>query len=113
MIFGVFPDRFGVYRYMRAGWLLLLCLQLAWAQNLPVDPIMAKRDAVWKARREGRFAEAAAHREEARALLRTLPASDPAQFQFWAVTVAQLYQQGGRTAEARAVAEEALAMLGK
>ena len=104
--------RSGVYTGMYRASLVLLCIGTALSQAPQPDPIFAKRDAFWKARREGRFADAAALREEARATLHQLPA-DAGPFPSWVQTVVEMYQSGARTAQARAVVEEALARTGK
>jgi hypothetical protein len=93
---------------MRRALLCLLVAAAVRAQQRPADPIFARQQAVQKARTEGRFAEAAALRDEARAILRVLPA-DSGPFAGWVSNVASLYQETGRTADARAVVEEALA----
>jgi tetratricopeptide (TPR) repeat protein len=62
---------------------------------------------VWKARNEGRFQDAAALREQARAMVKVLP-PDSEQFLASVQTVAQLYQESARTVQAREVVEEAL-----
>src|ERR1044071_8431115 len=58
----------------------------------------------YKARIAGRYDQAAARREEARRLLETFPADAP-QFAGSVASVAQVYQSGGFTAQARAVLE--------
>ncbi|MBZ5724887.1 MAG: tetratricopeptide repeat protein [Acidobacteriia bacterium] len=81
------------------------------AQAQP-DPMSAAIQRYWQARNDGRFSEAAARRQEARDLLERVPAAAP-QFGFWAQQVAQFYQNAGMTAQASAVAEEALARAGR
>ena len=104
--------RSGVCTGMYRALLVLSCVGTALSQAPQLDPIFAKRDDFWKARREGRFADAAALREEARTALQQLPA-DAAPFSSWVQTVAEMYVSGARTAQARALVEEALARTGK
>lgn len=103
------PARCGVYSGMCRSLLVLFCVGTAWPQT---DPIVSKLETYWKARREGRFADAAALREEACAILQRLPA-DAGAYVGWVQQVAGMYQNAGRTAEARSVLEEALARAGK
>jgi tetratricopeptide (TPR) repeat protein len=88
---------------------LLGCTVLA--QSRAEDPLQPKILAVYQARTDGRFADAAAFREEARLTLESLPAESP-QFGEWARSIAQLYASGGRTVQARAVLEGALGRAG-
>jgi tetratricopeptide (TPR) repeat protein len=62
----------------------------------------------WEAHRDGRFADAAALREQARAFLDSVPVDEP-QFGNWVTTVAQLYAGTSRSAQARSLLEAALA----
>ena len=90
--------------------LLLLCgmaLPAQRPQRPPEDPLAAPLRAVATARQEGRFEDAAARRDEARQLIDRLPVDAP-QFAGWAQSVSQLYQMGGRTAQARATLRAAL-----
>ncbi|MGA2039473.1 MAG: tetratricopeptide repeat protein [Bryobacteraceae bacterium] len=64
--------------------------------------------AAWQARSQGRFEEAAARREQARALLQTVPADSPP-FAGCAEQLAQLYQNSSLNARAEATLQEALA----
>ena len=75
------------------------------AQNQPTDPISARREAFWNARREGRFADATTLRNEARAILRQLPV-EPGRFFSQAQQVVEMYQSSGLTADARAVLDD-------
>ncbi len=102
----------GVYSGMVRVSLLLLCCLTALAQpGARQDPMDAAIDAVWRARTMGRFSEAAAGLEQARAELQRAPAGS-ARFAGWARQVAQLYQSSGWNARARAVLQEALARTG-
>ena len=87
--------------------LCLLCSWTALAQAPPPQPLDLALEAYRKAHTEARFDDAAARREDARGLLRHAPVDAP-QFPYWAQSVVQLYQQAGRNAQARAVAQEAL-----
>jgi tetratricopeptide (TPR) repeat protein len=83
------------------------------AQMRPMEhPILDKQYAYLKARQEGHFADAAARRDEARAMLRTIPA-EAIQFPGWVERVVQMYSASGRTLQARSVLEEALARIGR
>lgn len=77
------------------------------AQMPQQDPLAAAQQAVWKARTEGRFEDAAASREEARGLLDRLPVNAP-QYPGWVQGVAQIYQSSGRNVQARAIVQQAL-----
>jgi tetratricopeptide (TPR) repeat protein len=89
--------------------LFLLCSLSAVAQQSPPqDPLDAAVQAVWRSRSNGRFEEAAAGREQARALLQRAPADSP-RFGGWVQQVAQLFQNSGLNAQARAILQEALA----
>ena len=66
--------RSGVYNNMLRVPLYLVCSLAALAQPMPQqDPLDASLQAIWQAQGNGRFAEAAAGRERARALLQLLP----------------------------------------
>src|SRR5438067_1098030 len=86
---------------------LFLCSWAGMAQAPQRSPLEDSIQAYWKARSDGRFAEAAAAREKARILLQSTPLDAP-QFQGWLQSIAQLYENAGRTAQARALTEEAL-----
>ncbi len=91
-----------------ALFLSLLFCQAMLAQPQPQeDPLAGFSKAIATAQEEGRFADAAALREQARQRLDRLPLDAPP-FPYWVQSVAQLYQVGGRTAQARAVIQSAL-----
>ncbi len=107
-------SRSGVYSYMLRVPLLLICSLAAWAQaqhwaqQAPQqDPINAALQAVWQARNEGRFEDAAAARDQARSLLQRSPVDAP-QYQGWVQQVAQAYQSSGVNLQARAILQDAL-----
>ena len=104
---GNWSDAAGVYRTMYRALLCLLCSWTALAQMAPQDPLAAVQQALWKARTEGRFEDAAASREEARGLLDRLPVNAP-QYPGWVQGVAQIYQSSGRNVQARAIVQQAL-----
>jgi tetratricopeptide (TPR) repeat protein len=87
---------------MSRGLCLVLWPAIAFAQASDPDPIGKLASAYYDAHREGRFEQAAASREQARALLNAVP---PASLSYgqWAVTVASLYEQAARGAQARDV----------
>ncbi len=106
-------SRSGVYSYMLRVALLLICSLAAWAQQWAQpspqqDPINAALQAIWQARNEGRFEDAAAARDQARSLLQHVPVDAP-QYQGWVQQVAQAYQSSGMNLQARAVLLDALA----
>ena len=101
----------GVYRFMFRGAAYLLAACAAFGQVRVNDPLQAKLAAIYQARTEGRFSDAAVLREEARRALEGLPADAP-QFAAWVRSVAQLYASGARTVQARAVLENALGRIG-
>src|SRR5262249_4079443 len=72
------------------------------AMGQSANPISSAMEAVWSARQEGRFTDAAQHRENARRLLEQMPGDAP-EFPAWVKAVADLYSSAGRTADARAV----------
>jgi tetratricopeptide (TPR) repeat protein len=74
----------------------------------PQPPIAAALQAYWKARNNARFDEAAAKREDARNLFRHVPVDAP-EFGNWVQNIGQIYDNTGMSAQARAIAEEALA----
>lgn len=87
-------------------WLVWLAwLPLAVAQQ---DPLDAAVQSYWTSRSAGQFAEAAAHRDQARHLLSKRPSAS-GQFAMQARNVAQLYDSSGKTAQGRAILEEAIA----
>jgi tetratricopeptide (TPR) repeat protein len=97
---------------MHRGFLYLLLSLTALAQSPQQNPLDAAYQAYHNARQEARFDDAAAKREEARGLLAQMPVDAP-QFGNWVQNVAQLYQGGGMYAQAREVAEAALARTGR
>jgi hypothetical protein len=96
---------------MRRTLLCFFCSFTVLAQA-PRQPIELAIEAYRTAHVEGRFDEAAAHREDARALLNRTPVQAP-QFAFWVQQVVQLYQAAGMNAQFRTVVQEALARAGK
>jgi tetratricopeptide (TPR) repeat protein len=99
----------GVYCNMLRMPLFLLGSFAALAQPSPVqDPLDAAIQSVWQARTNGNFAEAAAARQQARALLQRAPVDSP-RFAGWAQQVTQSYQNSGWNAQSRAILQEALA----
>jgi tetratricopeptide (TPR) repeat protein len=99
----------GVYTHMLRVSLFLVLTWAAPAQpSRQQDPLDAAIQAVWQARNTGRFDDAAAAREQARALLQRAPVDSP-RFAGWVQQVAQAYQNSNRSAQARAVLQEALA----
>jgi tetratricopeptide (TPR) repeat protein len=99
----------GVYTDMLRIPLFLVCSLAALAQPSPrQDPLETALQAVWQARNNGRFEEAIAAREQARALLKRAPADSP-RFPGWVQQVTQLYQSASLNAQARAILQEALA----
>jgi tetratricopeptide (TPR) repeat protein len=77
-------------------------------QQAPIDALVQSYQSAYS---EGRFDEAAAKRDQARALLNQTAVTDP-QFANWAERVSQLYDGGGFAAQARDVLEQALARNG-
>jgi len=101
--------RSGVYSNMHRAPLFLICSLVALGQDSPrKDPLDTAIQAVWQARNSGRFEEAAAAREQARALLQRVPV-DSRQLTGWVHGVAQSYQLSNLNAQARAVLQESLA----
>jgi hypothetical protein len=102
----------GVYTNMLRIPLFLVCSLAALAQPSPrQDPLDTTIQAVWQARNNGRFEEAAAARDQARALLQRVPMDSP-RFAGWAQQVAQIYQNSSMNAQARAILQEALTRAG-
>jgi tetratricopeptide (TPR) repeat protein len=100
--------RSGVYSIMVRMPLFLICAFAALAQpSFRQDPLDTAVQSVWQARNSGRFEEAAAARDQARALLQRAPVDSP-RFAGWAQEVAQSYQNSGWSAQARAILQEAL-----
>lgn len=101
------PRCSGVYSNMLRIPLFLICSLAGVAQLQPQqDPLDTAIQAVWQARNNGQFGEAAAAREQARALLQRVPADSP-QFAGWVQQVAQLYQS--LNGQARAILQDGLA----
>jgi tetratricopeptide (TPR) repeat protein len=96
---------------MRRTLLCFFCSLTVLAQS-PRPPIELAIEAYRTAHAEGRFDEAAAHRQDARSLLNRTPVETP-QFASWVQQVVQLYQAAGMNAQFRTVAQEALARAGK
>lgn len=104
---GNYRQCLGVYSCMVRCALFLVVGCAAFGQMRQSDPLQPKLQAIYKARDEGRFSDAAALRDEAQRMLASLPPDAP-QFGGWVQSVAQLYQSSGRTAQARAVLLNAL-----
>ncbi len=94
---------------MRAAILLVAVAAFAQPQQ---DPVTTATQAYWKAQNEGRFGDAAAARDEARAALKRLPADAPA-FSGWTQQVSQLFEMGGQTQDACAIVEDSLARVAR
>src|ERR1700691_3292926 len=77
-------------------------------QQAPVDALIQSYQSAFSI---GKFDEAAAARDQARALLNQIPVDDP-QFANWAQRVSQLYDGAGFARQARDVLEQALARAG-
>jgi hypothetical protein len=93
---------------MKRGCLSLLLASIALAQVRPQeDPIQVAVRAYHTAHAEGRFDEAVAKRDLARSLLDQAPADSQLGNSVW--SVAQLYQGSGLSAQALAIAQQALA----
>ena len=77
-------------------------------QQAPVDALVRSYQSAFS---NARYAEAAAARDQARALLTQIPVDDP-QFVNWAQRVSQLYDGGGFALQARDILEQALSRAG-
>jgi tetratricopeptide (TPR) repeat protein len=98
----------GVYTNMLRVPLFLVCSLAALAQpSFRQDPLDTAIQAGWQARNSGRFEEAAAAREQARALLPRAPVDSP-RFPGWVQHVSQLYRNSNWNSQARAILREAL-----
>jgi len=105
-----------IYSTMHRVPLFLVCSLAALAQPSPQtppqqNPLDTAIQAVWQARTNGRFEEAAAAREQARAQLRRASVDSP-RFTEWVYQVMQLYRHSNLNAHARAVLQESLARTG-
>ncbi len=78
-------------------------------QQAPVDALIQSYQSAYS---NGRYDEAAATRDQARAVLSQIPVDDP-QFVNWAQRVSQLYDGGGFTLRGRDVLEQAMARAGR
>jgi hypothetical protein len=92
---------------MNRACLALLFAGIALAQVRQQDPVQAAVEAYRSAYQQGQFDEAAAKRDLARSLLDQIPADS--QFGNSVVNVAQLYEGSGLSAQALAIAQQALA----
>src|ERR1039457_6791812 len=102
----------GVYSNMHRAPLFLVCSLAALAQqSTQQDPLDTAIQAVWQARSNGRFEDAAAAREQARAQLQRAPADSP-RFTDWVYQVMQLYQPSNLNVQARVVLQESLTRTG-
>ena len=77
-------------------------------QQAPVDALVQSYQSAFS---NGKFDEAAAARDQARALLNQIPVDDP-QFANWAKRVSGIYENGGFALRARDVLEQALTRVG-
>jgi hypothetical protein len=77
-------------------------------QQAPVDALIQSYQSACS---NGKFDEAAAARDQARALLNQIPVDDP-QFANWAQRVSGIYENGGFALRSRDVLEQALARAG-
>jgi tetratricopeptide (TPR) repeat protein len=77
-------------------------------QQAPVDALIQSYQSAYS---NGKFDEAAAARDQARALLNQIPVDDP-QFANWVQRVSGIYENGGFALRARDVLEQALARAG-
>jgi tetratricopeptide (TPR) repeat protein len=104
-------NREGSLNRMRRSLVYFLCVSPLLAQLGRPEPQQAPIDALIQsyqsAYSNGRFAEAAANRDQARGLLSQIPVADP-QFVNWAQRVSGIYENGGFGAQARSVLEQAL-----
>jgi hypothetical protein len=96
---------------MRHGIVSLLCSGVALAQTPQRDPIQLLVSAYSDASSKGRLDEAATRRADARDLLKRA-STDAPQFETWVGQVWSLYERASRSAEARAVLEDAIARAG-
>src|SRR5580658_8647747 len=103
-------NREGSLNRMRRSLVYFLCVSPLLAQLGRPEPQQAPIDALIQsyqsAYSNGRFAEAAANRDQARGLLSQIPVADP-QFVNWAQRVSGIYENGGFGAQARSVLEQA------
>jgi len=97
---------------MRRSLVYFLCASPLLAQTFRPTPRQAPIDALIQsyqsALNNGKYDEAVAKREQARAFFGQIPVNDP-QFANWAQRVSQLYDGGGFALQARDVLEQALA----
>src|SRR5580704_12609454 len=77
-------------------------------QQAPVDALIQSYQSAYS---NGKFDEAAAARDQARALLNQIPVDDP-QFANWAQRVSGIYENGGFALRTRDVLEQALTRAG-
>jgi hypothetical protein len=96
----------GVYRDMLRVLLFLTSSLAVLAQQMPRDPLDTTLQQYWQARQQGRIEDAALRRQEARTLLQAVTPDSP-RLGMRVQQVAQLFQNGGRNGEARAILQEA------
>src|SRR5580692_4452417 len=100
---------------MRLGLVYFLCAASLSAQIVRPEPQQAPIDALIQsyqsALNNANYDDAAAKRDQARALLSQVPVDDP-QFANWAQRVSQIYDSGGLALQGRDVLEQALAKAG-
>src|SRR5580692_115439 len=100
---------------MRLGLVYFLCAASLSAQIVRPEPQQAPIDALIQsyqsALNNANYDDAAAKREQARALFSQVPVDDP-QFANWAQRVSQIYDSGGFALEAREVLQQALTKAG-
>src|SRR5215471_11078769 len=96
-----------VYSAMPRAMAFFLVALTALAQTGAMSPIDSELPALWGSHQASQAQEMATKRERVRALLDSVPASDSS-FSWWASSLAQSYANGGRTAQARAILQNAL-----
>ncbi len=100
--------RSGVYGSMRCACLLLVCSLTIMGQPTTLeDRLTAAIQAMWEAPDKGPIEAIAARRDEARALLQRAPVDSP-RFAGWVQQLANIYQNAGLNAQARALLLDAL-----
>jgi len=98
----------GVSSNMHRVPLFLAYLSVVLAQQPQQDPLDTAIQAVWQARTDGHIQEAAAARDQARALLQHTPV-DSQGFAVWVQQVSQLYRNSSLNLQARRILQESLA----
>src|SRR3954447_24503731 len=96
-----------VSRFVYRGLVCSLFILTALAQPPQQDPIDTAMQAFRQAHNEGRFNDAATHREHAARLLDTMPVGAQ-HFAGWVRPVMLSYREAGMTARARSIVQNAL-----